>query len=137
MVSVIADPQFVSYMLTNKNSILLIEDAEQILSVDRNSATNNLLGLTDGFLKDAMNLKVICTFNCDLAKIDSALLRKGRLYYEYKFGKLSVDECYKLAEFSDLTGFSTEEPMTLTEIFNYQKETSQENSFEERKIGFL
>lgn len=135
MVSIIASPGFVSFMLQNKNNIILIEDAEEILSVDRNSATNNLLGLTDGFLKDALNLKIICTFNCDLKKIDPALLRKGRLFFEYKFDKLSIEEGQRLVDFCDLN-FKVEKEMTLAEIFNYHKDVSVENSFEERAIGF-
>lgn len=135
MVSVISSPGFVAFMLQNKNNILLIEDAEEILSVDRNSATNNLLGLTDGFLKDALNLKIICTFNCDLKKIDPALLRKGRLYFEYKFDKLNAKESQRLADFCNLN-ITVDKDMTLAEIFNYHKDISVKNSFEERVMGF-
>lgn len=136
MMGVISSPGFVSFMTKNKNNILLIEDAEEILSSDRNAATNNLLGLTDGFLKDSLNLKIICTFNCDLKKIDDALKRKGRLFFEYKFEKLSVDECIDLVEYLDLD-VDIREEMTLAEIFNFNKEISLEDSFEERRIGFL
>ena len=135
MLGVISQPSFVSYMLSNKDSILLIEDAEEILSIDRNSATNNLLGLTDGFLKDSLNLKIICTFNCDIGKIDPALLRKGRLYFEYKFDKLTIAEGQKLADHCNL-GVTITDNMTLADIFNLDKKVNQENSFEERIIGF-
>lgn len=134
MLSVISSPGFVSFMMENKDSILLIEDAEEVLSVDRNSATNNLLGLTDGFLKDALNLKIIATFNCNIGKIDPALMRKGRMYFEYKFDKLSVNECVKLSQF---VGFDREinEPMTLAEFFNID-DNHADNSLEQRRIGF-
>lgn len=135
MLSVISSPSFVTFMMENHNTILLIEDAEEVLSVDRNAATNNLLGLTDGFLKDALNLKIIATFNCDVGKIDPALMRKGRLYFEYKFDKLSVDDCKNLAEFTELDRIITE-PMTLAEFFVVD-DNHMENSFEERRIGFL
>lgn len=135
MLSVISSPGFVSFMMANKNSILLIEDAEEVLSVDRNSATNNLLGVTDGFLKDALGLKVIATFNCPIGKIDPALMRKGRLYLEYKFDQLSVDECKTLANFVGLDR-EINEPMTLAELFNKESNTS-DNSLEERSIGFF
>lgn len=136
MVSVISSPGFISFMIENKKNFLIIEDAEEILSVDRNSGTNNLLGICDGFLKDALRMKIICTFNCDLKKIDSALLRKGRLYFEYKFGPLSIEEGQRLSDFCNL-GINVDKEMTLAEIFNYHKEVSVENSFEERRIGFL
>ncbi len=134
MLSVISSPDFVTFVMENKNSIILIEDAEEILTSDRNAATNNLLGLTDGFLKDALNLKIICTFNCDLKKIDDALMRKGRMYFQYKFDKLTIDECDDLSEFMGLDR-KVKEPSTLAEFFNIE-DNSIENSFEQRRIGF-
>jgi len=136
MVSVISQPSFISFMLDNQGSVLLIEDAEEILSVDRNSGTQNILGITDGFLKDSMKMKVICTFNCELTKIDPALLRKGRLFMEYKFDKLSISECQRLADHCNLD-IEVDNEMTLAELFNHQKVTSVANSFEARKIGFF
>tara|TARA_R110002167_G_scaffold98020_8_gene258404 strand:+ start:21750 stop:22946 length:1197 start_codon:yes stop_codon:yes gene_type:complete len=134
MLSVISSPGFITFMMDNKNSILLIEDAEEVLSIQRNSATNNLLGLTDGFLKDALQLKVIATFNCKLDDIDPALKRKGRLYYEYKFDKLTVDEGRKLAKFMDLD-VEVNEPMTIAEIFNTD-DNSSEGANDEKFMGF-
>lgn len=135
MVSVISSPGFISFMIENKKNFLIIEDAEEILSTERNSGTNNLLGICDGFLKDALKMKIICTFNCDLKKVDPALLRKGRLYFEYKFGALSKEEGQRLSDFCDL-GLKVDKEMTLAEIFNHDKEVSVENSFEDRPIGF-
>lgn len=134
MLSIISSPDFITFMIENKDSILLIEDAEEVLSTNRNSATNNLLGMSDGFLKDALNLKIICTFNCPVADIDPALLRKGRLYFEYKFDKLSVKEAQKLSDEKEL-GLSIKEEMTLADIFN-QENNKIDNNLEERKIGF-
>lgn len=135
MLSVISSPQFVTFMMNNRNSILLIEDAEEVLSIERNSATNNLLGLTDGFLKDSLGLKVIATFNCDIGRIDPALMRKGRMFLEYKFSELTENECRKLAEFLNINR-EINSPMTLAEFFNIE-DNHVENSFEERKIGFF
>lgn len=135
MLTAISSPGFVTFMMENQNSILLIEDAEEVLSIERNSATNNLLGLTDGFLKDALGLKVIATFNCDIGKIDPALMRKGRMFFEYKFDKLSMDECDDLSNFLNLDKKITES-MTLADFFN-EGDNHIENSFSERRIGFL
>lgn len=135
MLSVISSPGFITFMMDNKNSILLIEDAEEVLSIQRNSATNNLLGLTDGFLKDALQLKVIATFNCKLDDIDPALKRKGRLYYEYKFDKLTVDEGRKLAKFMGLNDVVVDEPMTIAEIFNPDANAS-DGVNDEKFMGF-
>jgi hypothetical protein len=135
MVSVISQPTFVSFMLENRGCILLIEDAEEILSIDRNSGTQNILGMTDGFLRDCMKMRIICTFNCDLKKIDPALMRKGRLYFEYHFGNLSIKDGQRLADYCELD-VKIENEMTLAEIFNHHKENTLKNSFEERSIGF-
>lgn len=135
MVSVISSPGFIPFMIQNSKNFLIIEDAEEILSTERNSGTNNLLGICDGFLKDALKLKIICTFNCDLKKVDPALLRKGRLYFEHKFTALTIEEGQRLVDFCNLD-IKVDKEMTLSEIFNYDKEISVENSFEERSIGF-
>jgi len=134
MLSVLATPGFVSYIMENQNSILLIEDAEEVLSIDRNSATNNLLGLTDGFLKDALNLKIICTFNCDIGQIDPALLRKGRMYFEYKFSDLSIVDGQKLSDFMEL-GVDVTEEMTLADLFNRDANIT-ESSLDTKFMGF-
>jgi hypothetical protein len=134
MLNVIADPSFVSYMLGNRGAILLLEDCENILSSNRTTATSNLLSLTSGFLEDAMNLKIIATFNADIKDVDLALLRKGRLYCSYEFGHLKADEANKLAEFCDINHTFTEDT-TLAEIFNVSKDSSDLIK-EERPMGF-
>jgi hypothetical protein len=134
MVGVISDPSFVSFMLENRGNVLIIEDAEQILSVDRNAATNNLLGLTDGFLKDSLKLKVITTLNADIKTIDKALTRKGRLHLSHYFGKLTKDESNELADFCDID-HTFDEDTALCDIFNFEKFTSPLKK-EEQSIGF-
>jgi hypothetical protein len=65
-----------------------------------------------------MHQQIIATFNCDLTKIDPALLRKGRLIANYEFNKLDVSSAKTL---SDKLDFGTEqitEPMTLADIYN-------------------
>ena len=73
-----------------------------------------------------MHQQIIATFNCDLTKIDPALLRKGRLIANYEFNKLDLDSAKIL---SDKLGFGTDavtEPMTLAEIYNQGGELSDE-----------
>lgn len=135
MVSVISQPSFISFMLDNRGCVLLIEDAEEILSVDRNSGTQNILGMTDGFLRDCMGMRIICTFNCDLKKVDPALLRKGRLYLEYRFGELSIKDGQRLADYCELD-ITIDKEMTLADIFNYHKDNTSTKSFEDRLMGF-
>lgn len=128
----LSKPAFLAFLLGQPNSVLIIEDAENIIR-DRNSlafdatqAVANLLNLSDGLLGDAMHMQIIATFNCDLSAIDKALLRQGRLIANYEFGKLSVENAKIL---SDKLGFGTEHisgAMTLAEIYNQDNENESD-----------
>jgi ATPase family associated with various cellular activities (AAA) len=114
------NPEFIDLLIDNQNSILIIEDAENIM-MDRkynsDSSVSNLLNLSDGLLSDCLSVQVICTFNSSLDLIDSALMRKGRLIAKYEFGKLVVEKAQRL---SQQLGFDTviKQPMTIAEIAN-------------------
>ncbi len=131
----LTDPQFISLLIENPNSVLVIEDAEQVLkdrSEGGNSAVSNLLNISDGLLADCLNIQIICSFNTQLSNIDSALMRKGRLIARYEFGKLSIAKAQKL---SDSLGFKTVivQPMSVSEIYNQNEMTFEK---QKAKIGF-
>jgi SpoVK/Ycf46/Vps4 family AAA+-type ATPase len=112
------DPDFLEILIDNPNSVIIIEDAENIIMDRRNSkdsSVSNLLNISDGLLADFLNVQLICTFNSSLTLIDTALMRKGRLIAKYEFGKLSIPKARKL---SDHLGFNTgiNKPMTIAEI---------------------
>lgn len=134
----IADPAFFPIIKREKESLLIIEDAEKIL-VNREDQSDNstisiLLNLCDGIMADVLNFKIIATFNTDEDKIDAALKRKGRMFLKYKFDKLANDKAAKLYEKVHGEELNSNDPMTLAEIYN------DENNFgkkkQERKIGF-
>lgn len=138
LTSRLGDPDFVSFMIDNANSVFILEDCEQVL-VDRgvnmfNGAISNILNMSDGLLSDIMNIKFICTFNADIKTIDQALLRKGRCYAKYEFKELSEDKVQHLNEKYNL-GISDIKPMTLAEIYNADK-TEYSEKKKSRKIGF-
>jgi hypothetical protein len=114
------NPEFVELLIDNPNTVLIIEDAENII-MDRkfnsSSSVSNLLNISDGLLADFLNVQLICTFNNSLTLVDSALMRKGRLIAKYEFGKLGVQKAQRL---SDHLGFSNSitQPMTIAEIAN-------------------
>ena len=67
-------------------------------------------------------------------RIDKALLRKGRLIAEHRFGPLSIDDTNKLLKEVGKE-FESDKEMTLAEIYNVDKK--QDKSEEERQqIGF-
>jgi ATP-dependent 26S proteasome regulatory subunit len=95
---------------------------------------SNLLNLGDGLLGDALQLKLICTFNCDLSKIDTAIMRKGRLAYRYEFDKLDVDKTNSLFIKHGIEYYSNEK-MTLTDIFNLNHDNNTQKKVD-KVIGF-
>lgn len=133
----LSDPSFLHFFKDHKKSIIVIEDAEEILTSREltlsNRGISNLLNLTDGLMGDFLELKFVCTFNTAIDKIDKALLRKGRITTNYKFEKLSVDKSNKLLEKLG-KNHTTTEAMTLAEIYNLEQKDNSEKK--ERKIGF-
>jgi len=135
MANALTNPDLLSVLINNPNSIFVIEDAENIV-IDReqngSSPVSALLNISDGLLSDCLNIQIICSFNTDLSKVDSALMRKGRLIAKYEFKALEVGKAQQL---SDKLGFQTEilTPTILTDIYN-----QNENDFQEKKrvIGF-
>lgn len=118
------DPDFIQLLIDNPNSVLIIEDAENIImdrKVSSGSSVSNLLNISDGLLADFLNVQIICTFNSSLTLIDSALMRKGRLIAKYEFGKLSVHKAQRLSEH---LGFNKiiHKPMTVAEIANQHEQ---------------
>lgn len=138
MAESIVNPDFIPFLMENKDCVLIIEDAEKVIGDRNNSGSSvgvsNLLNLSDGILGDILNIHVIATFNMDKEKIDSALLRKGRLIAEHKFGKLSLEDTQTLLKKLKKKTEATE-GLTLAEIYNIDNQ--QDKSEEERPtIGF-
>ena len=133
----ITNPDFIPLLIENKNSILVIEDAENVLLdrvQDSNSGVSAILNLSDGLLSDCLNIQIICSFNIDISRIDRALLRKGRIIAKYEFKELEVDKARVLSSKLGMN-IDIEFPCTLTDIYNHT-EMSFENTAK-RAMGFL
>lgn len=138
----LSDPSYISSLFLEKkdaNLVLVIEDAEDAMGQDgdsRNAATSTILNLADGLLGQAMNCKIIATFNKSVEGIDKALIRKGRLIANYHFDPLTVEKANRLAvQLGQQRTFA--KPTTLADIFN--EETNQEENFakkEKQRMGF-
>lgn len=135
----LAEPEFIVFLMNNKDSVIILEDCEQIL-IDRSknsfgSAISTILNMSDGLLSDVFNIKFICTFNADSNTIDPALLRPGRCYANYEFKALKADKVKKLGE--DLGLEFPNRDMTLAEIYHFQNTNYDiQEPKESRKIGF-
>ena len=130
-------PAFISFLLNNKNAILIIEDAEKVVITRENSSDDSvvstILQLTDGLFSDFLNIKIICTFNTTIDRLDKALLRKGRMIAKYRFSALSPEKTAALAEklgFENVTG-----SLTLADIFGLNKPGF--NKVNQKAIGFF
>ena len=134
----ITSPEMTPFLIQNAGSVLFIEDAERVIT-DRNNGggngVSNILNITDGILSDILNIQIVATFNMDKAKIDSALLRKGRLIAEHKFDAPPVEDSQALI---DHLGYQhkAEKPMTLTEIYNLSEVEYKSEEKGRPSIGF-
>ncbi|HEX2607556.1 MAG TPA: AAA family ATPase [Flavisolibacter sp.] len=116
------DPDFIDLLIDNPDTVLIIEDAENIIMDRRLSGSgsvSNLLNISDGLLADFLNVQLICTFNSSAKAVDAALMRKGRLIASYEFGKLSKEKAQRLSMHLGLPG-TIEKEMTLAEITHQQ-----------------
>jgi hypothetical protein len=132
MASAITNPDLIGILIDSPNSVFVIEDAENIImdrEKDGGSPVSALLNISDGLLADCLNIQIICSFNTDLSKVDSALMRKGRLIAKYEFKELELSKTRSL---SKRLGFCTtiNEAMTLAAIYN-----QTEKDFQEKKIS--
>ena len=131
-----ANPDFINILINNPNSVLIVEDAENII-IDRNqsgsSAVSTLLNISDGLLSDCLNIQIICSFNTHISAVDTALLRKGRLIAKYEFQQLVQEKAQRL---SNSLGYTTEikEDMILSDIYNQQDRVFEDK--QDIKIGF-
>lgn len=143
MAAALTNPSLIPIFIENPDSIFVIEDAENIV-IDRerngNSSVSALLNISDGLLSDCLNIQIICSFNTDVSKIDSALLRKGRLIAKYDFQDLAAEKATKL---SQSLGFksSFETAMPLSMIYNQEEKNFQQPKklktigFQTRNVG--
>jgi len=137
MAGAITNPELISILIANPNSIFVIEDAENII-VDRekegHSPVSALLNISDGLLSDCLNIQIICSFNTDIAKVDSALMRKGRLIAKYEFKELEPEKANSL---SVKLGFGAtfSKPASLTAIYNQDEFDFQQHK-RQHTMGF-
>lgn len=141
MIEVIVRPDFLPVIANNPESVLILEDCERLIMSRDNSTTtatmgvSNILNMTDGLLSDCLKMKIIATFNCGIADIDSALKRPGRLIYDYDFEYLSHDRALNLVKKYKITKtIDKDKQYSLADIYadtDIGKEQTQK-----RQLGF-
>lgn len=138
--NLLRDSEFVDFwsserrVHTNLAFVVVLEDAESVLMSrrsDNRQEVSLLLNLTDGILGEFLKLQVICTINCAITDLDTALLRPGRLLAHRHFGKLSRINAEKLAAKLGKR-LPLAEQYSLAEVFN----ETLEPRVERRPLGF-
>ena len=81
-------------------NVVILEDAEALLA-DRSGGqagnVSDLLNIADGILGDFLRIKVICTLNCSLERLDPAVTRSGRLLGAWEFKRLGKEQARDIA----------------------------------------
>lgn len=132
-------PAMLTFLVEYPNSVLIIEDAEELIRSRENvraQGISALLNLTDGILGESLNMQVVCTFNTRLANIDSALLRKGRLIQAYEFGPLTLEKSKRLATHLGKDSSNIHTEMTLAEVYYLEEANRINNAMHTKRIGF-
>ncbi len=133
-------PAMTKLLVENPNSIIIIEDAEELIASREgksDSSISMLLNLTDGMLGESLGVQVLCTFNTNVSNIDKALLRKGRLIASYEFKELQEAKAKILFE---KIGMMPPVPMTnvtLADIYNVTETGSEYTNSHKVQIGFV
>jgi hypothetical protein len=139
----LSDPSFIGFVRKSLTGcVLLIEDGEDVLKdrtlTNGNAAVSNVLNISDGIMGDALNILIICTFNCELDLIDEALRRKGRCIAEYKFLELTKAKGEALIEsmYGKGVHLPEGEALTLANIYKLQETQPKTKKVERKPIGF-
>lgn len=130
-------------MTDSKNIIIILEDADEVLTTrmsDNMSQISGLLNLTDGFVGNCLNIKIIATTNAKRQEIETASIRPGRLCKILNFDKLEPEQCKKV--FSSISAekeycLKENKSYTLAEIYEAASgEISDDVKNQEEKKGF-
>lgn len=115
------DQIFQDFLFDNDSDIMIIEDADTILSAredDGNKLMSRFLSVSDGLIK-LPNKKLVFTTNIsDFTKVDQALLRPGRCYNVVHTRPLNLVEAQAVAKVANLPVPTEKKEYTLAELFN-------------------
>lgn len=130
------DRFYLSFVNSKFHDILVLEDADVVISDRENDANKNIskiLNVSDGIIKFP-NKKMIFTANLEnINHIDEALKRPGRCFDIINFRKYTPKEAKTVADFIDLPIDNKDNyEYTLSELFNKKRMVNKH-----KKIGFL
>ena len=114
-----------------------MEDVEPVLmpsKIDTGFSASALLNLADGLLGEGLNSQFICTVNCEISELDTAIVRPSRLRTLREFRLLTHSEAIELAEHCGLPVPPQRREYSLAEIYNPKEASVLE--MRARPVGF-
>lgn len=96
---------FNNFLLSNKDSIIVIDDSENFFTMSNQKSgihTNCLIQLVDGYFSDTLNLNIILLLNTEESFIDENLFNCNNLIGAVEFGDLEDYKIEKLKEELDI-----------------------------------
>lgn len=128
------DAIFQSFLFDGENDILIIEDADTIITsreIENNKLMSRFLNISDGLIK-LPNKKLVFTTNLtDIGKVDQALLRAGRCFDAVHTRPLTHDEAIRAAKAANLPIPQKTGEYTVAELFH--QSASKHTT---RRVGF-
>jgi len=124
------DRFFIDFLADDENNLMIIEDADLLLSnreSEQNKIMSKFLNVSDGIVKVASKKMVFTTNISQIARVDPALLRKGRCYASVEFRSLTSSEAARAAESAGVPDqhWTSKERWTLSEVFNQDITTAE------------
>ena len=96
-------------------------------------AVASLLNVADGLLADFLKVKLVCTVNCALDRLDPAVTRSGRLLACREFARMPRERAQRIADVHGLS-LQPQPDWSLAEVFAGPPKVQA--SEERRVLGF-
>ena len=138
----LTSPRLVNFWLEDgilhgsSKRVVVLEDAEELLAERRDGDRGpvaSLLNVADGLLADFLKVKLICTINCPLDRLDPAVTRSGRLLACREFTRMPRERAQRIANAHGLS-LQPQADWSLAEIFAGPPKAKA--SDERRVLGF-
>lgn len=148
MVQSLDKPEFLQLLISknfDRPIVFIIEDGDVCLSprkADNMSTISSLLNLGDGILGSLLDLRFIITSNANIAELDQAIIRPGRLCKKVEVNLLQYEQAnkiFKRLKNSQEANLEFKKFYSLAEIYAlaYDEETKIEPKIsDKKKIGF-
>ncbi|MDF9833405.1 hypothetical protein M2103_001629 [Ereboglobus sp. PH5-5] len=142
----LTSPEMVGFWVKENNryeklkKVIILEDAETLLERTphgRSGAVANLLNIADGLLGELLKVQILCTVNCEITELDSAIIRPGRLIAFREFPRIPPERARHIAQKHNLGAALPDLPdYGLSDIFGKKLDLAPVAQPSRRILGF-